>query len=535
MDEGTAAVSVRSWHCILLTPIIAGAILSGGCGGKDRAPADLADYNVLFILIDALRADHLGCYGYPRPTSPHIDAIAAEGVLFERAQSNSSFTNESVSALFSGQLPSANPWGTGWQARPNPDQPTLGGRFRSAGYVTGLFSNSPQINAPSFFRGFDETECYAAYGHSGLEPRLVARALRFAREHRGEKWFLYLHCLDPHAPYDPPEEYYQRFARYPFAKEKRLRLFEDVRPNLPALRAEGFGPGDPRFEDLVDRYDAEIAFVDAQIGKLIEGLRDLGVLDKTLVVITADHGEEFLEHGFVEHAWQLYWESVHIPLIFRAPAVFAPARISDRVALVDATPTLLSLARLEFDPAAFDGAPLFQKAGNAWIFDAPARPIIAELMIQTRNLMRMVQSGEQAYLAAPKWMTPDECSEAAQRQREMRKALLSGEATPVEPWAPPVREELYDMASDPAQQRNLLESGGDAAAAPLRTILDAYRERCPAPVPEKDRLEAESGTLSEETRTQIEAIGYTGSAVPPKPLPPRAPEVERQLESLGYL
>jgi len=528
-------VSIRLGHWKLLALLLAGALFPAGCGGKGRAPADLADYNVLFILIDALRADHLGCYGYPRPTSPCIDAIAAEGVLFERAQSNSSFTNESVAALFSGQMPSANPWGTGWQARPNPDRPTLGGWLRGAGYVTGLFSNSPQINSPSFFRGLDETECYAAYGHSGLEPRLVARALRFAREHRGDKWFLYLHCLDPHAPYDPPEEYYQRFARYPVVKEQRLRLFEDVRPNLPALRAEGFGANEPRFEDLVDRYDAEIAFVDAHIGELFEGLRELGALDKTLVVITADHGEEFLEHGFVEHAWQLYWESVHIPLILWAPAVFAPSRVADRVALLDMTPTLLSFAGLEYDPGSFDGTALFRDVADTWRFTAPGKPIIAELMIQTRNVVRMVQSGEQAYMAAPKWLTPEECSAAAAQQRELRKALVDGAATPVDPWAPPVREEFYDTASDPAQQRDLLESGASTAVAALRAILDAYRERCPAPVPEKEKLEAETGRFPVEMQRQIEAIGYTGGAVAPKPPPPRDPAIEQQLESLGYL
>ncbi|HNT87080.1 MAG TPA: sulfatase, partial [Candidatus Hydrogenedentes bacterium] len=489
------------------------------------------EHNLLVIVIDALRADHLGCYGYARPTSPFLDTIAAEGVVFDRAQSNSSYTNESVSALFSGQFPSANPWGAGWQARPNPEWPTLGERFRDAGYTTGLFSNSPQLNYPGFFRGFDETDCYAAYGHSGLAPRLVDRALRFARDHRDKKTFLYLHFLDPHAPYDPPEEYYQRFARYPVAKDKRLRLFEDVRPNLPALVADGFGPGDPRFEDLIDRYDAEIAFVDAHLKKLFDGLRAAGVLEKTLVVVTADHGEEFLEHGFVEHAWQLYWESLHVPLIVWAPRVFAPARVPDRISLVNIAPTLLTFAGIPYDPARFDGAALFRHDGTQWSFQAHARPIIAELLIQTRNLARMVHADERAYMAAPKWMTPAECSEAARRQRELRRALIDGQTAPIDLWGAPAREELYDLTADPAQRRDIFE---ETAAAPFRTILDEYRDRCPAPALESEKIRAEMGQLPPDLREQLEAIGYTDGAGPAERAPTLDPALEEQLRNLGY-
>lgn len=538
-------ISSRAVEGLALTVLVCLAL--AGCARPAPPPAaDLSGRNVLIIVMDALRADHLGCYGYGRPTSPHIDRLAAEGVLFEQAYSNSSYTNESISVLFSGQLPSSNPWGAGWHARPNPDRPTLADHFQQAGYATGFFSNTPQLSFSGFFQGFDETECYAAYGHSRLAPRLVERALRFARDHRDRKTMMYLHFLDPHGPYDPPEDYYLRFTDAPLPPEERLRLFEDVRPHVPELVASGFGPGDPRFEDLVSRYDAEIAFVDTHLGQLFDGLRELGVFDNTVVVFLSDHGEEFLEHGFVEHAWRLYRESVHIPLIVRAPGAIAPQRTADPVSIADLMPTLLRLAGLERPGDAFDGAPLFAERDGAWRVTPHANPIIAELLMQTRPMQRMVYAEGFAYLAAMQWMTPAQCSAAAATQREMRQALAEGRAAPVGPWAPVEHEELYDLRADPEQRADLT---GDAPAGRLeamRAVLEAYRARCPEPVSDEEKIRAEWPAMTPEMRELIEALGYMGGGAPESGMPPEEevvvegeedmdPALEERLRNLGYL
>lgn len=510
------------------------ACLLAACAPQQAAPpVPLSEYNVLIVVIDALRADHLGCYGYGRPTSPFLDELAQEGLVFERAQSNSSYTNESVSALFSGQFPSANPWGTGWQARPNPDRPVLAELFQKAGRATALFSETPQLNYPAFFRGCDETECFSKHGLSGQAPLLVERTLRFFREHGPKRKFTYVHILDPHAPYDPPEDFYARFAEPPLPKEQRLRLYEDVRPNVPALVASGFGPGDPRFEDLVSRYDAEIAFVDAQLRRLFDGLCDLGALDRTLVIITADHGEEFLEHGFVEHAWRLYWESVQVPLLVWAPEIFAPRRVPERVSLVDLYPTLLALCGIACDANGLDGSALFKQTGATWEFVPPVKPIIAELMLQTRTLLRMAQIGDTAYMEAQRWLTPAECSEAARVQAALRHDFASGARTPVDIRGPGVHYECYDLAADPKQQHDLAPTDAGACAEG-RAVLEAYRACCPVPVGEGAKLISEAGVMTPELEEQLRALGYLDGAEAAT-APPKMDETQReQLRDLGY-
>lgn len=516
------------------------AMLAAGCGNAPAPePAAFADYNVLVIVIDALRADHLGCYGYERPTSPFIDAMAADGVLFERAQSLSSYTNESVTSLFLGRFPSAHPWGTGWQAQPDPDTPALAEQFQGAGYATGIFSNTPQLNFPAFWRGFDEKECYAEWGHSGMGPRLVDRALQFYRKHRRQKSFLYLHFLDPHSPYDPPDDFYRKFADPPLPKEQWFRLWEDVRPHVPALLEQGFGPGEPRFDDLVTRYDAEIAFEDSNLGRLFDGMRRLGLLDKTLVVITADHGEEFLDHDYVEHAWRVYWESVHVPLIFHAPRALPPARLPDRVSLADLAPTLLTFAGIPHDAAHFDGAALFRKEQDQWAFTPHGKPIIAENLMQSRNLVRMVQDGDYAYLAAQKWLSVAGCSEAANNERENRKALATGRQPLTDIWGPVVHEELYNMAADPAQKVNIIESVPPDILQRMRGILEEYKQRCPAPLTDRERVQREFDTFSPAFQQLFRSLGYLDDmageyAAAPQESPMDA-QAEEQMRTLGYL
>lgn len=526
-------------HCVAVAVLA----LAAGCGGAPAPPPEaFADYNVLVIVIDSLRADHLGCYGYHRPTSPAIDAMAAEGVLFERAQSNSSYTNESIAALFSGRLPSAQPSGAGWQARPDPEVPTLAERFQAAGYATGMFSNTPQLNFPAFWRGFDETECYAEWGHSGLGPRLVDRALRFYRDHRTGKSFVYLHFLDPHSPYDPPDDFYRKFADPPLPRDQWMRLWEDVRPHVPALVEAGFGPEDPRFADLVARYDAEIAFEDSNLARLFAGMRRFGVLDRTLVVITADHGEEFLDHGYVEHAWRVYWESVHVPLIIHAPHALPPARLAHRVSLVDLTPTLLSFAGIPYTAEDFDGAALFRREQQQWVFTPHDKSIIAENLMQSRNLVRMVQHGDYAYLAAQKWLSVAECSEVAGKEREIRKDLATGKRPLTNIWGPVVHEELYNTAEDPAQQVNIIVDAPLEIVRDMRRILEEFKQRCPAPLTDRERVRQEFDALSPAFQELFRSLGYVDNmnSSPEESGTPTSeslmdPAIEEHMRTLGYL
>lgn len=469
------------------------------------APASsLADCNVVLVVIDSLRANHLGCFGYERATSPFLDSIVDNSVFFERANSVSSYTCEVVPALLSGLLPSSSKTGTGWLAvvPPTENLPTL---FSKAGYKTALFTDQPAVRECRPEQGFGEVDHIAnRFGISQQGPKLSARALEFVRLNKRARFMMYLHYMDPHAPYDPKKESYLRFAKdiYP----NPLNLYDQVRPVLPALLVEGFGPGEARFEDLMLRYDAEIFEADNAIRLLFEGLRRQGVLDNTVVIITADHGEEFLDHGYVEHAWRLYSESVHVPLFFHAPRFLKPARVNDPVSLIDLAPTLLDLAGINHGRTDFDGKPLFAWNGGSPAFAPRTQPLIAELLMETRNTVRMVVDGGYKYLAAQRWLTPDECAHQAAVQDDELKALRAGTLPLIDPWGPVVHEELYNINEDPQEHRPIQD---EAQLARMRRVLEDYKARCLAkPTMPPRQVAPQQGEMTEEQRQQLDALGY---------------------------
>ena len=493
----------------------------------------LSDYNVLLIVLDSLRADHLGCYGYHRPTSPFVDTLAESGIVFERAQSNSSYTGESISSLFSGRFPSSYAWGTGWHARPNPDQKTMAEHFREAGYATGLFANTTGLDYPGFSAGFDAFEFHGDFGQSGRAPYLVDAVIQFTKEHLDSQRFVYMHFLDPHSPYEPPESYYERFAEDPLPPEKRVRIWQDLRINLPGLVADGFGPGEARYECMVSRYDAEIAFVDAHLKILFNELNDLGVLDNTLVIFTSDHGEEFLDHDFVEHAWRLYWESVHVPLIFWAPGILAPERIQDRVSLVDVMPTLLHLSGMSGADDTFDGVPLFEQQDDQWRFVPHDNPIIAELALQSRVIARMIQHDGHAYLAAQRWLNMEESTEVWANEIDIRQNFAMNRVAPRDIFGPITYEAFYNTDEDPTQHNNLIDEASDEQLRPYRDIYKRHIERCPTPLTDRERVLSEKPHMPPEQVERMRALGYLhDTSEAPGELPP---EMIEHMQTLGYL
>ncbi len=449
-------------------------ILSGCKHGVASRSTSLADFNLVFINIDTLRADHLKSYGYPRRTSPFLDSLAAEGILFERAHSNSSYTRESVATLMSGRLPSSS-GSVGWWAHPFEDEKNLAHWFRGAGYRTGFFTLSTVLDHPQFSAGFDEAEQLSdEWGLSRAGPRLTSRALEFARSCAGKKFMMYLHYLDPHGPYDPPEDLLSHFIRVPFPYP--LDVYGNVRSNLELLVQHGFGPGDIRFEDMMARYDAEILDTDRAIGDLLAGLKTLGVLDRTLVVVSSDHGEEFLDHGYVEHAWTLYQESVHVPFILWAPGRLPALRVAARVSVVDYLPTLLSLMEIAHDGRDFDGTTLLERQGSEFRPVAPSKPVIAELLIPERSVLRTILHDDWKYIAAQRWLPPTQRPAAIRIEEQLH---AEGQSPVSDIWGPVIHEELYRLSDDPRERRDrsVLEP---ATIARFRTMMDGYRRRCAA-------------------------------------------------------
>jgi len=493
------------------------------------AVTDGAPRHIVMVLVDALRADHLGCYGYARNTSPFLDQLAAESVLFERAYSQSSFTVESTISLFTSLYPSSNAWGGGQYANTNPEVPDLATLLGSGGYHTAYFSTNPTLDYTALHKSFQEHEFLAkTFDKKSRSPELTARALRFITERKDEKTFMYLHYVSPHTPYTPPDDYYLRFAPEVFPKP--LDAIDDVRAHLDTLLEEGFGPGEARFEDLMLRYDAEIALEDDAIRNLFEGMRQLGITEDTLFIFLADHGEEFLEHGFVEHAWSLFPESIHVPLFFWMPKRLAPGRVATPVALVDVLPSILDLAGLPSAPHTVDGVPLFHLENGHWLPRPKEKALISELLNPARNVVRSVVEGDYLYVAATKWLSLKECVEVAQNMSAVRAETLTGTRPSPDPWGPLHYEALFNLKTDPTAKDNVLEQLPEIRDR-MRKILGDMKARAPEQVPDPVKICRIPFVITYEMRKFLVEQGYLK---PEDMTGPDAAETEELIRGLGY-
>jgi arylsulfatase A-like enzyme len=300
--------------------------------------------SVIIYMVDTLRADHLGAYGYPRSTTPHIDAFAGEATLYLDARANSSWTRPAVASILTGISPDTHGVNGVEDALPRA-VPTLGELLGKAGYATSAFVTNGNVGRDfGFDRGFDDfvslPEDLASPEVHQSSARLHEVALAWLREQPpGEPFLLYLHATDPHGPYAPPEPFRTRFA--PTVEELEIGGLDSLK-RLGSMSA----PVDAgTAEDLRALYDAEIAFLDAEFGLLLDELRDLGRLDGTLFVFLSDHGEEFHDHGWWEHGKTLYAEQLDIPLIVRFPGgQGAGVRVEGIAEQIDVVPTVLEAA-----------------------------------------------------------------------------------------------------------------------------------------------------------------------------------------------
>jgi arylsulfatase A-like enzyme len=311
-----------------------------GCAQEARAR------NLILISIDTLRADRLGCYGYARPTSPFLDRQAHAGVLFADATATSSWTYPSHASLFTGLYPGRN-GATELKRRMRTDVASLAEWLSARGYRAAGVVSSTLFQGYGLERGFERLE-YVDPG--GPEPsQVTAHAVQWLEEvDRSRPFFCFIHYLDPHSDYSSLPEFEAPFAE-PYggtASGKSEQLFQHVSGFLH------FDAADARH--LSNLYDAGVRQQDAELEKLFAYLERSGLLADALVVLTSDHGEEFLEHGGVMHGLAQYEESVRVPLLFFGPDVPRDVRVAESVSLVDVMPTVLDLLGLPA-PAGLDG------------------------------------------------------------------------------------------------------------------------------------------------------------------------------------
>jgi arylsulfatase A-like enzyme len=300
--------------------------------------------NIILISIDSLRADHLGAYGYGRNTTPNLDRLATQGALFETVMSPTSWTLPSHMTLMT-SLPPERHGVISDRFRLPRGVETLPQRLQRAGYRTaGIVSATYLDGAFGFSRGFDDYDDYSLVHSAGeasrkdvTSPELTRRSIdwlrRNGRRADGRPFFLFLHMYDVHYDYNPPDPFAQMFD--PAYGGGASGEIGSVRVSTPRRDVQ----------HVVALYDGEIAFVDAHVGNIMAALKALGLEENTIVAVTADHGEEFLDHGQTGHFKTLYDEVLHVPLLIRYPGhVPAGRRVAGQVRLMDVAPTLLALA-----------------------------------------------------------------------------------------------------------------------------------------------------------------------------------------------
>ena len=306
--------------------------------------------DVFLIIIDTLRADHLSCYGYDRDTSPVLDSLAASGTLFSRCQAQAPWTLPAHASIWTGLSTASHmvsirdmiTYGL------STDLDNIATILKKEGYVTLGFVNVILLgNSFGFDNGFDHYSCVTR-GH-GRAAETVDEVLEWFIENRGNPnpKLAVIHLFDVHAPYDPPAPFDTRYSSSGTEGITDWEVSDEVELLNPEDR-----------DHLIDMYDGEIAWVDAQLGRLFGRLRELGISENALIIVTSDHGEEFLEHGLWGHGYSLYQELLHVPLIISGPGIPSGVTNSALAAQYDILPTITGYLGISI-PDHVEGMDLF--------------------------------------------------------------------------------------------------------------------------------------------------------------------------------
>jgi arylsulfatase A-like enzyme len=347
---------------------------------RHRFHSSLPTKNVVLIVLDTVRADKLGCYGNQQGLTPEIDKFAKSAVRFDQFFSHAPWTLPSVASLFTSQYPSQHGAGGRLGAFTNlPDEAvTLAEVFRSTGAITGAITNILFLTETfGMTQGFDNVDSTTTINNiSGRHARqTTTAAIDWLDQNQGKRFFLFVHYFDPHLIYDPPEPFRNRFAD---AREKKNKDFVfGTSDDVVALHNGKIQLSCDIVGRLEKLHNGEIAYTDSETGRLLDSISARGLDENTIVIITADHGEEFCDHGGFEHGHTLYNELLHVPLIIRIPESqdkIAGISINTTVRQIDIAPTICELAGIEPD-SAFSGKSLAELIQGK---KEPDRPVWCE-------------------------------------------------------------------------------------------------------------------------------------------------------------
>jgi arylsulfatase A-like enzyme len=418
--------------------------------------------NVLLITVDTLRSDHLHAYGYARQTSPNLDRLAARGLLFTAAETVQSATWPSLTSLQTSLYPGSH--GVVWNGHDMPGGiVTLAELLQATGYSTAAFlANMKRARHPGFSLVFTPHESE----QSGDDRAATEAAIAELRLERERPFFLWLHLISPHASYDPPAPWDTAFSQAPSHVTGAI-------DELVRIREKRIPLSEKDVAHVVGLYDGEVAFADHLMGRVLTAVQDLGLESETLIVFTADHGEDLLEHNrYFFHSPSMYGSSLRVPLVLALPGVLPTGETTDQPAsLVDLAPTVLGLLDLA-PPAAFQGENLLP--GKR----LPARPVRSRLFSETNGAIFGVSAGGWRLIVNPLGRDP---------------------GAPGGPYhIAPV--ELYDLEQDPGERHDVAARRTDIVSA-LRGEIERWKSRY-------RRREPGPQTIDPSTLEELRALGY---------------------------
>ena len=458
-------------------------VLAAGCASP---PATRP--NIVVVLIDTLRPDRLGAYGNTRGLSPFLDELASRSTVFQHAYAQSSWTSASVASLFTSRYQSQH--GVTSFSSPLPaEEETLSEALRSHGYDNGAFVANFLLRANlGYDQGFATFDTYSRLDPTSPGKFIKATADRINSEalawldHRPENAprFLYLHYMEPHVPFGP-----QPAALATVMGDRPLPDIEAVNHAFAVWTLVDFKKDPALLEATKDLYDAEVLSIDTALRELFTELGRRGVLDDAIVVVLADHGEEFLEHGLIGHDKTLYEEVIRVPLIIHVPGQSERFDVEKRVSLIDVAPTLLDLVGIA-PPAGFEGrslAPLLRRGRDgAWSLAGLRNWWAARTAGETQVVSELIKERD------------------ATRYSPHERAVVAGSDKLIA--GVDGQREFYDLAVDPAEHQP------DALAAPARAKLEQSLEPLRA-YAARGGDAAGGVVIDEDTKERMRALGYT--------------------------
>jgi choline-sulfatase len=435
----------------------------------EQAPAR----NVIVLLVDTLRAEKLRPFNRSsRVDTPHLDRLAEHGAVFENAQAPENWTKPSCASILTGLFPASH--GAKTDGARLPERATLlSEHLHANGFRTGSFiANGYVSDRFGFDQGWDHYTNFIRENKTSDAEHVFDEALEWIEENKNHRFFAYVHTIDPHVPYDPPDEFLRRYdARTDYSGQVEPRRTADL------LERAKRNPPDVVFDASDERrlralHDGEISYHDFHMGRFIDRLRELGAFDDTLFIVTSDHGEEFREHGSYGHGHSVYQELLHVPLLAHHARVVPRGRIARTVSTLDIASTVAELV----------GAPPLGSSEGTSLVSAmhrespPNRPPVAfSDFLDDRRVIR-----------AGRW-----------------KLILRG-----------INATLFDLETDPTEQRELERADHPIAMRYLRIHLGQFlgaRDRrawMDANQTAREALGSEQADIDETTRQQLRELGY---------------------------